>query len=183
MTNNRNLLIVLGMLLLLQFVVVPIFDWQAETLANTKALQNKLDKSISHIAELPRLREYHQSLLDEVEKRKAAREYVDDISRYQLDKLRELEALLQKYQIEVISSNWYEPIKTAKGVTLQLRLQFSGRMVDFIPFHLALDSLSNTMKLNNLNLTINGQTEDKLGNFSGNLNVQFLPLERPDAVH
>jgi cell division protein FtsB len=180
MTNNRNLIILLAILLVMRFIVVPIFDWQTQTLSTTQSLQDKLDKSVAYISELPSLHQYRQALSAEVQKRQAAREYVSDISRYQLDKFRQFESLMQKHHLEIKSSNWSDAIKTAKGVTLQLRLQFSGSMKDFIAFHLALDSLSNTLSLNNLNLTLNGQSEDKLGSFTGNINVQFLPLERND---
>jgi cell division protein FtsB len=180
MTHNRNLIILLGILLAARFILVPIFEWQTQSLSSTQRLQDKLDKSIAYIDELPKLDKYQQDLLAEVKKRQAAREYVSDISRYQLDKFRQFESLMQKHKLAITSSNWGDPIKTAKGVALQLRMQFSGTMKDFIAFHLALDSLSNTLSLNNLNLTLNDQSEDKLGSFTGNINVQFLPLERND---
>ncbi|WP_076411001.1 hypothetical protein [Shewanella sp. UCD-KL12] len=183
MNNKPLLLSLLAVLFVLRFVVVPIFDWQNATIEETNSLQNKLDKSAAYIDDLPKLRAFGDELTAALAARHQASETYNDIGRYQIAKQRQFEQMFTANNIEIRSSNWLDPIATAKGVTLQLRLQFSGQVNQFIQLHTQIAALGDSVHVTNLSLTMSGQTPESLGTFSGNAIIRFMPLESPDAVN
>lgn len=183
MNNKPLLLSLLAVLFVLRFVVVPVFDWQNATIEETQSLQHKLDKSAAYIDDLPKLRAFGEQLTTALTARHQASETYNDIGRYQIAKQRQFEQMFNANDIEIKSSNWLDPVATAKGVTLQLRLQFSGQVNQFIQLHTQIAAMGNSVNVTNLGLTMRGQTTDSLGTFSGNAIIRFMPLESADAVN
>ncbi len=183
MNNKPMLLTLLAVLFVLRFVVVPIFDWQNQAIADTQSQQHKLDKSAAYIDDLPKLTAFKEELTAALAARNAASETYNDIGRYQIAKQRQFEQMFKASEIEIKSSNWLDPIATAKGVTLQLRLQFSGKLNQFIGLHTQIAAMGNSVNVTNLSLSMRGQTEESLGTFTGNAIIRFMPLESADAIN
>ena len=183
MSNKPLLLGLLAVLFVMRFIVVPIFDWQNQAVTDTRSLQNKLDKSAAYITDLPKLIAFKESLNDELAARHAASETYNDIGRYQIAKQRQFEQMFDAADISITSSNWLDPIATAKGVTLQMRLQFSGKLHRFINLHTQIAALGASVNVTNLSLNMSGQTESSLGTFSGNAIIRFTPMESADAIN
>jgi hypothetical protein len=183
MNNKPLLLALLAALLVLRFIVVPVFEWQNQVISDTKAQQNKLDKSDAYINDLPTLVAFKDKLTAALAARHAASDTYNDIGRYQIDKLRQLEKMFKLADISISSSNWLDPVVTAKGVTLQLNLQFSGKLKPFINLHTQIAGMSSNVIITDLNITVFGQGADTLGTFNGNTLLRFMPLESPDAVN
>jgi hypothetical protein len=183
MNNKPLLLALLATLLVLRFIVIPIFDWQNQLISDTKAQQNKLDKSVAYINDLPKLISFKDKLSAALTARHAASETYNDIGRYQIAKLRQLENMFKLVDVSINSSNWLEPVKTAKGVTLQLNLQFTGKLKPFINLHTQIAGMGSNVIITDLNITMFGQGTDTLGTFTGNALLRFMPLESPDAIN
>lgn len=183
MQNKPFLLSVIAFLALLRFLVVPIFEWQDETLAKTQQLQKKIDKSLVYINNATKLEAYNVDLSNALAVRNQAREVYSDVGRYQLAKQRQLESLFQQYDIRIKTSNWLEPIKTAQSVTLQYSFQFSGKLKNLIPLHLALSKLGRDILVTRISMNVSGQRGTSLGLLNGSGTIQFTPLEEADAVN
>jgi hypothetical protein len=183
MTNKPLLLTLLAVLFVMRFIVVPIFDWQNQAIIDTRSQQNKLDKSAAYIDDLPKLTAFKEALSATLAARHAASETYNDIGRYQIAKQRQFEQMFAAADISITSSNWLDPIATAKGVTLQMRLQFSGKLNRFIDLHTQIAALGASVYVTNLSLSMRGQTEKSLGTFTGNAIIRFTPLESADAIN
>lgn len=183
MRDKPILLFALGVLLVLRFIVVPIFDWQSKTLASTQHLQKKLNKSQAYLEDLPALLAYEKELAQSIATRRADNELFSDVGRYQIAKQRQFETLFEQNQIVITSSNWLEPIPTEKGVIVLLRLKFYGKVKSFLTSHLQLSGMSKSISITNLSLSISGQDSDSLGNVSGNIIIRFNALESVNAAN
>lgn len=183
MKDKPVLLLVLGVLLLARFILVPIFDWQEETLTSTQHLQKKLNKSKAYLDDLPALQAHKEALEQALTVRRAESELFNDVNRYQIAKQRQFEAIFEQNQIVITSSNWLEPIPTEKGVIVLLRLKFHGKVKSFLASHLQLSGVSKSISITNLSLSISGQGSDSLGNVNGNVIIRFNALESANAAN
>ncbi|ABV37626.1 hypothetical protein Ssed_3022 [Shewanella sediminis HAW-EB3] len=181
--NNKPLLLgALAVLFLLKFIVVPVIEWQDEAVLETKNLQSKIDKSQSHIKDLPNLVKYKDQLEVSLTKAKETIERYNDASRYQISKQRQFEALFKEHQLTMSSSNWRDVVKTDNGSTFQLQVQFNGMLSDFIAFHLQVNAMGPSVVIGNLGLNIRGQSQASLGYMTGNMVIFFNPAESVDAT-
>jgi hypothetical protein len=181
--NKPLLLGLLGVLLCLRFIVTPVLEWQDKVLQETHVLQKKLDKSLAYIDDLPKLQQLKQALTVELAGSQAMNETFQDVGRYQLAKQRQLEDLFAESNANITSSNWLDPIKTAKGTTFQFRLQFAAETKNFIELHLKLSRLSKDISLTTLNLNVFANNDKALGRLSGILILRFSPKEADDAIN
>jgi hypothetical protein len=181
MNNKKLLLSLLSLMLALRFIIVPLIDWQNSMLDETQRLQTKLDKSSSFIDNLPKLVAYKDTLSAELERRHQAGEVYYDVGRYQIEKQRQFEQLFDENNIKISSSDWFEPIVTKQGTTLQLKLQFAGKLSQFIHLQTQIATLSNDIRVADLSLSMQNQSSTSLGRFNGNATIIITPLERRDA--
>lgn len=177
MKNNPLLIALLGLLLVAKFFVEPIIDWQNNSLEETNRLQKKLDKAQAYIIDLPLLEAKKNGLIKQVDNIKQMVETYSDFDRYQIAKQRQIGDLFTKHSMVTKSLNWQEAVATPLGKTVELQVQFSGLMKDFIALKLELMSLSTSIELKVFGLQVKAGTADSLGNVTGNALLVFKALE------
>jgi len=177
-TQNKNiLLIILAIILVLKFALLPIIEWQNQSINTLQIVNKKLNKSLSFINELPKLEEQKQRLINSLAQLKSEVDTYQDVSRYQLEKQREVEKIFAMHNIVIKSFNWQDIIKLNNGTQLKLMVKYSGKLKDFLSLHMDISKFNRSTTVSNLGLNIRGQDDKSLGVISGSIVLVFHPEE------
>ena len=180
--KNKYLLAFLALLMLLKFGVFPIVEWQDGVLLETIALQKKIDKSESYINNLPemmKIKDNRQNILNNIIKEVNS---YSNVERYQLNIQKDIEKLFSDNNLVIKSTIWKKPVIDESGAQLELNIQFSGKVKDYISTQSYLFQNHSTFELNKFGLSLKNQTENSLGIItSGNMVVLIKAVEDSDA--
>jgi len=181
MQNKNTLLLILGGIILIKYMLMPIIEWQNDSVEQLVVLNKKLDKSLGFINELPRLEQEKVKLADFLKTIKLDVDTYQDISRYQLDKQREIEKVFAENKIIIKSFNWRDIVKIGNGSQLKLMIRYSGKLKDFISLHMAISQFNRSVEVTNFGLNIRTQTDKSLGDITGSIVLVFHPIEVKNA--
>jgi uncharacterized membrane protein YcgQ (UPF0703/DUF1980 family) len=183
MKKNIVLITILSVLVLVKFVLVPVFDWQNNKMEQITQLERKIKKSKDYIVRLPEMTAQQEQLTTVINTYKEQTDTYNDIGRYKLNKQRQLEALFSQYNVEIKALNWRDEVSTEQGISIPMYLQFTGQLKSFINLKLDILASGSNIELEKFNLNIAGQLEKSLGRVNGNLTIVFSPTESLNAIN
>ena len=173
--KHSPFLALIVLLAVFKFVVIPVFDWQSDTLLKIKLLQkkqNKIDKLISNQKEV---KTDNSKITKTVEKYNALFFPQQEESTFKLQKQKIIEELLTKHNITATNVGW-EVAKEYANVLVksyQLRIRFSGTTYDVIALMLALEMNAQLIGISDCNLAVRGQAENSAGFITGRFTLQL----------
>ena len=176
MKNNTLLISLLAFLAVIKFILVPIFDWQNELLAETAIFQAKITKSALYIKDIPSFEIKKNELVEKIAQSKKSIEYYNDFGFYKITKQKQIEKLFDKNKIKLTSLSWQTAVDSQLGKQVKLNLQFKGLLKDFIALKLDVISLSRSIKIEKFGVTIKRQKIESLGTITGNFILLYTPF-------
>ena len=145
-SKHKVLLSVLAVLLLLRFIVVPIFAWQDEKIAQLQSSQQRLTKAENVIERLPQITQELEKLQRSNQQLASYYSTETSMPAFKLKQQQQIEKLFESYNVQVKNFNWAADIP---GVIDQSRanITFDGKTKDFARLQLAIAQLPTLLKV------------------------------------
>lgn len=173
--KHANLLIVLLILVCVKFIIVPIVDWQNNTIDVINRLESKQYKINRLISEQESL----QSASTQVNENLANAEkllfpFTND-STFKLINQKMLEEIFNKYDLKLENVGWITSSNLTDIYVIRypIELQFSGRTEDLIRCIVHFESYAKLIEIKEFNVTFRGQNQEKMGAVRGRMTLNL----------
>jgi hypothetical protein len=166
---------VIAILILLKFVIVPIFTWQNQQLSHLANLQKRASKSHSVITNQALIKASQQQVTAQLSSINELFITYQNEAEFKLTMQQKIEQKVEKYQLQITNSSWLPSIVVANELLIrhQLRLTIKGEMLNFISLVTLLESSTPKSELKSLNVNLKGQSRSNLGVIEGTLELAF----------
>ena len=173
----------LVILIVLKFLIVPLFDWQNSQLAQLANLQKRAVKSQNVIINQSQINQAQQTINAQL---KAVNSLFVDYQReseFKLAMQQQIEQTIANNQLQINTSSWLPSITVANNQLIrhQLRLNLKGKMRDFINLITLLESKTPKAELKSLNINLKGQNNESLGRVEGTVELAFYMHQAPNT--
>ncbi len=169
------MLTILAVLLVMQFIIVPIFSWQQEQLMQIEASSKRLVKANGVIARLPIITD---TLIPTEQKNKTLEalyyNYVP-INTFKLEFQQEIEKLFEQHHVKVRNFNWILEIP-GEIAEQRIKIVFNGKVKDFALLQMKLAQLPKFLNIAEWTLQIDKMNETSLGTVNGSLVISAYIL-------
>ena len=174
---------VLALLIVLKFIVVPLFDWQNEQLANLANLQKRVSKSQNVIANQTQITQSQQRISTQLKAINSLFINYKPEDEFKLAMQQQIEQTVANHQLQINTSNWLPSILVANGQLMrhQLRLSIKGQMLDFTKLITELESATPKAELKTFNINSKGQNDEQLGRVDGTIELAFYMQQPPKS--
>lgn len=178
MKNNRELtLLTLAIFLaILNFVVVPVFDWQEQKVENLNQLQARLTRIEDLLARKSELEQTIQSI-DKIEAEVRAALYrMNEESKFKLAQQQNIEFMLYEQNLTPTLIEWKSTVPTQfDGIRkYELSLSFDGLTVDIMRFTAEIGRQKPIIEVSEFFFSSSGITKNSVGYIKGaRMNVIF----------
>jgi hypothetical protein len=168
----------LFLLLSIRFVIVPIIDWQNQSLEQIKSLQKKQQKTqvaIDREAD-------NQMQLQNLESQKVAFNRLffaaGNEAKFKLERQQWLEALLARHKLKVVNIGWMNSAKMQNVDVFKHSLQFGfeGHGTNIPAFQSEIEDSKEWIQLVSLSISMSKQNKLELGQARGNYQLNFFQL-------
>lgn len=173
---------VLALLIVLKFIVVPLFDWQNEQLANLANLQKRVSKSQNVIANQTQITQSQQRISAQLKAINSLFINYKPEDEFKLAMQQQIEKTVANQQLQINTSNWLPSILVANKQLMrhQLRLSIKGKMLDFTKLITELESATPKAELKTFNINSKGQNAEQLGRVDGIIELAFY-MQQPNV--
>jgi len=176
--QHALLLMFIALLLVVKFIIIPVFDWQNDVLAKITLLekkQHKIDKVLLHKDDNTQLNNQLTSVLKQVDGMFFP---FQTEANFKLNQQKMLESLLTKHNLTTQNIGWKTSSSFAELdlVRYPIDIRFTGKTTDVIEFIAALEANKQRVEIKTFNLSFKGQREKSLGRINGNITL-YLFLE------
>ncbi|WP_165724812.1 GspMb/PilO family protein [Pseudoalteromonas sp. SA25] len=173
---------VLALLIVLKFIVVPLFDWQNEQLANLANLQKRVSKSQNVIANQTQITQSQQRISAQLKAINSLFINYKPEDEFKLAMQQQIEKTVANQQLQINTSNWLPSILVANKQLMrhQLRLSIKGKMLDFTKLITELESVTPKAELKTFNINSKGQNAEQLGRVDGIIELAFY-MQQPNV--
>ncbi|BBN80380.1 hypothetical protein PA25_03650 [Pseudoalteromonas sp. A25] len=168
--------ILLGFLILLltvRFVIVPVYEWQKKLINENNSLANRVEKT-ERVLSAKRYNDirYEQLTARFESKDEFLFEFEDDV-KFKLERQQELDSLLPKYGVNLLSIGWQPIIEDSSAHTLNFvaSTRIEGRTIEVISLINFIDNRTK-IYIDSFNFDIDSHGET-LGNMRGTLNLSY----------
>lgn len=172
------LLSLLVILLSCRFIVVPIIDWQNQSLEQTQGLQKKQQKT-----EIAIHREAdNQEQLQVLEKQNIDFQALFFIAtsetKFKLERQQWLEALLAKHNLKGTNIGWSNSsnVINTEVIKHSLQLRLEGNASDLPKFQYEIESTEQWIEINNFTVFFRKQINLNLGRIRASYQINFYQL-------
>lgn len=165
----------LVILIALKFLIVPLFDWQNEQLAQLANLQKRAVKSQNVIANQSQINQSQQTIVTQLQAINSLLVEYKNETEFKLAMQQQIEQTVAKNQLQINTSSWLPSILVVNErlIRHQLRLNIKGNMLDFINLITLLESSKPKAELKALNINLKGQNAQSLGRVDGTIELAF----------
>ncbi|MBQ4860836.1 hypothetical protein J8L98_03885 [Pseudoalteromonas sp. MMG013] len=171
----KLLLLVTLLLVVIKFIIVPIFNWQSVQISKAESQQLRLIKANSIIAQK------ESFILAADSARESLRQYKDalfdseKINGFKIDKQKEISSYLKENNLTLLNIGWQPELQflNAQLHREQVRLNIGGethRVAQFIYF---IENHSKLVSVEQLSFNIRGLTTDESGTAEASLLISF----------
>tara|TARA_R110002167_G_scaffold366448_1_gene597397 strand:- start:20056 stop:20679 length:624 start_codon:yes stop_codon:yes gene_type:complete len=165
----------IAILIIVKFILVPVIDWQDNTLTNIRLLEKKQIKIENVLNDQTRNLSKKRQLIDIVTDMEVAFFPYQSESAFKISQQKKLEALLSKYNLLSQNIGWQtSTVFDELSITrYPVQLRFQGELLDVITFFSVLESEQRKIKIADFNLSLKGQNEQELGTVNGRIVLYF----------
>ncbi len=173
------LLSLVAILIIAKFIVVPVFDWQAEILAEITLLEKQQSKITKVLGQKNNTTSANSGLMAALKQAEGLFFPFKTETSFKLTQQKMLEVLLAKYDIRSQHIGWQTAtnFKELAVIRYPIQLRFTGKTKDVIDFMVALEAKNELIEINDFNLSLKRQSEQRLGNINGRLTLHFFVNE------
>ena len=183
--KHALLLSILALLAVLNFIVVPILDWQNKLIFQISSQQKQVARIRKVLKADDGQSSNRQTLATELEKIEPLFfSYATD-SAFKLERQQAFEQLLERHQLTLSTLGW-QAMTELQSIALkryQVKIKFSGQFVDAVAMFIELESGLPWLKIEDFNISSRGTQKEQLGSISsGNLTVNLYMYIRPSML-
>lgn len=173
----------LATLLLLKFLLVPLFDWQNEQLSNITNLQKRASKSQNVITNQSQITQSQQRITAQLNAINSLFIGYKNDAEFKLAMQQQIEQSLANNQLQINNSSWLPSINVANEQLMrhQLRLSIKGTLLNFKNFITLLESTPPQVALKTFNINLKGQNSEQLGQVEGTIELAFYMLPQKNT--
>ena len=151
--DNKPLLYALiAVLAACRFLVVPIIQWQNQTLAETNKAQQRYQKTLNLLHNRTAFSTQLQQLQTDNLAMGSQLLAPGPVLPTQLRLQREIEAKAKQLGIQVRGINWLEPIKQGQLRQLRAKIALMAKSQELVEFHLFLQNYPKASQIEDLNI-------------------------------
>ncbi|ODB36786.1 hypothetical protein BB427_01880 [Pseudoalteromonas sp. BMB] len=163
--NKRGLLSILAILLVLRFIIVPVFDWQEQRTAEIKQIEARLEKSSLIVKNQQSLDTAKEELGKRSDTLKLFIYPAANEADFRFQVQKELNEVISRHQLEVKNIGWLTrlEIESAALTRHQVRISVSGKTVNLQALLMEIDSKLNKVFVSEFKSTFKYLTSDSLG--------------------
>lgn len=171
----KHYLLVIGLLVLAKFVWVPLWETKEQNWQQQASNQQNLNKTLALLALKQEMAEKQQLMADSLAIAESKFANTNDVTSYKLQAQSELESLFQQNQLTISSSSWRDGLTNGDIQTLLLDIRFTGNLKAYLQLlqQLKVSAELANVSLESNQLTIRGQTQDKLGAVNGQISLKL----------
>jgi hypothetical protein len=165
----------IAILLLLKFMLVPLFDWQNQQLSNLVNLQKRASKSHSAIINQTQMAVKQQHITAQLTAINELFVEHKNEAEFKLAMQQQIEQTIATHQLQINNSSWLPSIAVANAQLMrhQLRLSIKGQMLNFKSLVTLLESSTPKAELKTFNINLKGQNSERLGQVDGTIELAF----------
>lgn len=162
-------------LILIKFVIVPVYEWQDDKLAKIQLLAKKKEKIAGALTQETTFSEAAALLAKQVKKANNVFFPYQKEASFKVSQQKLIESLVKKYSITASNVGWQvtTPIPEYNLVSYQLRVQFVGKTLNVIDFITALETYPSTIIINDFYFGVKQQQKKNLGSINGWFILKF----------
>ena len=171
----KLLLLITLLLIVIKFIIVPIFNWQSVQISKAESQQLRLIKANSIIAQKESfilaadsakesLRQYEDALFDS-----------EEINGFKIDKQKEISRYLKENNLTLLNIGWQPELQflNAQLHREQVRLNVGGQTHSVAQFIYFIEHHSKLVSVEQLSLNIRGLTTDESGTAEASMLISF----------
>ena len=171
----KLLLLITLLLIVIKFIIVPIFNWQSVQISKAESQQLRLIKANSIIAQKESftlaadsasesLRQYEDALFDS-----------EEINGFKIDKQKEISRYLKENNLTLLNIGWQPELQflNAQLHREQVRLNIGGETHNVAQFIYFIENHSKLVSVEQLSFNIRGLTPDESGTAEASLLISF----------
>ncbi|NRD74686.1 hypothetical protein HQQ94_15945 [Shewanella sp. VB17] len=171
----KRYLILVGVLMLMKFVWVPLWQTKQDNWQQQQKNQVNLNKTHGLLALADEMQQKQEIMSTRLQQAESHFAQTQNITRYKLDTQSGLESLFKRHEIELSNSSWREGLISDDIQSLLLDIRFSGSLKQYL--HLLHELKQNqdfaNVSLDSNQLNIRGQTPAKLGTVNGRVSLKL----------
>jgi len=169
----------LMLLVVLKFMLVPLIQWQNDTLWNIKQHDKRLGYAEAAISNVDSNSGQLVTLQTELKKLQGLFYVNQDEASFKLEQQQWLEALLAKHNIKVTNIGWGFSSKMLAQPIIkhQLSIFLHGQTHALPGLHLDLEANEQWVELSGFMFNVKGQNQSALGRVTGKLELFFYQLD------
>lgn len=171
----KRYLILVGVLVLIKFAWLPLWETKQENWQQQQKTQSNLNKTRALLALKDEMQARKTTMSARLQQAESGFAQTASITSYKLTAQSRLESLFKRYDIELNNSSWRDGLQNDDIQTLLLDIRFSGSLKQYL--HLLQELQKNgdfaNVSLDSNQLSIRGQTSDKLGSVNGRVSLKL----------
>ncbi|WDE13270.1 hypothetical protein [Thalassomonas haliotis] len=172
MTELRKhafLIAVLLLLVVIKFILLPIFQWQEQLSIENNRLEKKAAKISKVLTDDGRVAEVRQQLVRQLKLGESLLFSYQEEAAFKLTQQQVFERLLEKHALKASNIGWQtgSALENVGLVKYQVKIKFDGKFVDVIAMFAELESSTPWLQIHDFNITSKGQKADDLGYIRG----------------
>ncbi|GIU46053.1 hypothetical protein [Shewanella algidipiscicola] len=171
----KRYLILVAVLVLMKFVWVPLWETKQDNWQQQQQAQSNLNKTRALLALKDEMLVRKTTMSVRLEQAESGFAQTASITSYKLTAQSKLESLFKRHNIELSNSSWRDGLKTNDIQTLLLDIRFTGSLKQYLSLLQELQQNGDfaNVSLDSNQLSIRGQTSDKLGSVNGQVSLKL----------
>ena len=153
------------MLMVAKFVVVPIFTWQAQIIAEIKEQEKKLGKTSNLLTKEDGFDSLNQQVSQQLKSAELLLYPSQKSSVFKLEQQKYFEGLAAKHKLTLMNFSWQanSEDKKLQVIRYQASVRLKGNISNLIGFITVLESQQQRIEIHGFNIPMKGQKDNSLG--------------------
>ncbi len=173
----------IGLLVIARFIILPLLEWQDGMMTDISLLKNKSERIDNVLAGRDQTSQYLQDLQKIVRQRDKLFLPIENDSSFQLQRQQWLEQKMAEHNLTMNNIGWL-PSQPQEEVDVRIfsaQLNLKGKTVDVIAFIQDIQSQTNYIAVQSLNMGLRFHSDGNIGNAQTRLNLRFHGRKRIDS--
>jgi len=181
--QHTLLLAFLALLLFAKFIIVPIYTWQDQQLADIGLLEKKQAKISAVLNAQNKVAQLNKELDTALKQTENLIFPYQKDANFKLNQQKMLETLLEQFNLTVQHVGWQvaRSNKNALFISYPILIRFSGKTDQVVQFLAAAEMNTQRIEVNALNFTFKGQRKDALGRIKGSVTLMLFMEKKPSV--
>lgn len=184
LTNKHKvMLLVLIGLLIIRFVLFPIFEWQEKQISLIATKEQKLIKTNNIINRLPQITESLAQLKQSNNNLQTHYFNEKSLNAFKLQQQQRIETLFSQHQLKVTNFNWVVEVPGDEITQIRAKVSFQGKAKNFAMLQLTIAQLPELLNLLQWDLYIKRMSDNSLGDAHGAIYLTtYNIVKTPEAM-